>query len=418
MVNNLSRLTCYCTLIGVFLVASFSNGRAQSSYPDTGIYNVALILPFEIASTQNRLDEFLGAHDVYTANRIHLSEEAQASLDFYEGLIIALQQDTVGPHIKLSVYDCWSSDSVTKAILAKPELKKMDIVIGAMSTANSKLVADFCRMNRIINIQPFSPSKSLTTNNPYHIKLAPTIDSHIDNMFLSIVDSFPGANVIIYTPNIDKDVSAAERFDSLFRAYNLTAEKKFTWVLLNTKDMKVNGIKTTAADQLKPGVKNIWIITSFEESFVNGNMRVLYGDRVKYNIVAYGMPTWLNGDVLRLDYINDFETRLTDPFFVDSFKVSTRTFMELYNNNFNHMPEKNAYMGYDVTGFMLNAIKDNGRDILSNIATTRFRGTAYTFDIAKNLNKPANSALPTINFFENRYVNVFRISDYQLRRVF
>ena len=67
---------------------------------------------------------------------------------------------------------------------------------------------------------------------------------------------------------------------------------------------------------------------------------------------------------------------------------------------------------------MLNAIKDNGRDILSNIATTRFRGTAYTFDIAKNLNKPANGPVPTINFFENRYVNVFRISDYQLRRVF
>lgn len=182
--------------------------------------------------------------------------------------------------------------------------------------------------------------------------------------------------------------------------------------------MKVNGVKTTASEQLKPGVKNVWIITSFEESFVNGNMRILFNDRIKYNIVAYGMPTWLNGDVMRLDYVNDFQTRLTDPFYVDSFKASTRTFMDLYNTNYSHLPEKNAYMGYDVTGFLLEALQENGRNFLSGIATTRYRGAAYVFDIAKSYNRQSLTSEPVINYFENRYVNVFRVSDYQLRRVF
>ena len=60
----------------------------------------------------------------------------------------------------------------------------------------------------------------------YYLKIAPTIDAHTDAMFNSIVDSFPGANVIIYTPEAEKSLSVAQRFDSLFLDYNKTAEQK------------------------------------------------------------------------------------------------------------------------------------------------------------------------------------------------
>ena len=67
-------------------------------------------------------------------------------------------------------------------------------------------------------------------------------------MFNSIVDSFPGSNIIIYTPNSEKSISIAAQFDSLFKDYNQTATRKFTVSLLNTKDMMLNGKKTTAKE--------------------------------------------------------------------------------------------------------------------------------------------------------------------------
>ena len=75
--------------------------------------------------------------------------------------------------------------------------------------------------------------------------------------------------------------------------FSQNALQKFTVALLNTKTMLVNGKKTTAAEQLKADKPNIFIITSFEESFVNGNLRVL-NEKLKHDstVVVYGMPTW------------------------------------------------------------------------------------------------------------------------------
>ncbi len=390
------------------------------------IYRIGLVLPFQTYTTANRIEEFRTAHDVVSAHKIKINEDAIASLDFYEGFMQSLESRNDSLQIEVYAYDCWNSDSVTKAILKKHELKTMDVIIGGMNTATAKTVADFCKQNKIINLQPFSPSKSLTSDNPYHIKLAPTIDSHVDNMYLSIVDSFPGANIIIYTSNQTQDKSVAARFDSLFKDYNKTATTtRFTTVLLNTSTMMVNGKKTTASEQLKAGKKNVWIITSFEESFVNGNFRVLYSLRDKYDIVAYGMPTWLNGDILRLDYVNDYQTRISDPFYVDTLQAQTRDFIAAYAGLYNHNPSREAYLGYDVANFLMDAVTQNGKDFVAGIATQRYRGTGYTFDIAKNYNRNA-STLPAalsetvapVNFYENRHVNIYRVIDYQLRRVF
>ena len=267
-----------CVLCFVFCVC-----YAQSD----SIYRIGLILPFQTESTMEKLDAYSSAHDFFTASRINLNEDAATSLDFYEGALQSLDELNDGLKIELSVYDNWNSDSITKEILKKDELKKLDVIIGSVSSTSAKLVADYCKLNRIINIQPFTPSKSLTSENPYHIKLAPTIDAHTSAMFNSIVDSFPGSNIIIYTPNSEKSTSIAAQFDSLFKDYNQTASRKFTVALLNTKDMMLNGKKATAKEQLKKDRANILILTSFEESFVNGNLRVLHDARDEYWMVVY-----------------------------------------------------------------------------------------------------------------------------------
>jgi ABC-type branched-subunit amino acid transport system substrate-binding protein len=376
------------------------------------VYRIALILPLQTESTTEKLEAYSNAHDYFTASRISLQEDARLALDFYEGAVQALNESQDTFKVELHVYDNWNSDSITEEILKKWELKKMDIVIGSVSTSSAKLVADFCRQNKIINIQPFSPSKSLTSDNPYHLKLAPTIEAHADAMFNSIVDSFPGSNIIIYTPNVEKSTSVAAHFDSLFRDYNKTADRRFSLSLINTKDMMVNGIKTTAKEQLKAGKANILIITSFDESFVNGNLRVLFDEKDKEQVIVYGMPTWLSGEIIRLDYINGFSTRLSDPFFADSSRTETQDFIQHFKSMFSTEPSKYSYLGYDVLNFTLSSLKDYGKDFMSYISTQRYMGGAYTFDIVKAMK---NSS--TINYLENRNVHVFKVEDYQLKKV-
>ena len=263
-----------------------------------------------------------------------------------------------------------------------------------------------------MNIQPFTPSKSLTSENPYHLKIAPTIDAHVDNLYQSILDSFPDANIIIYTPKNEKGMALAQRFDSLFINYNSMAETKYALAMLNTTDMVANGKKTTLDDLINPSKTNILIITSYDEPFVQSTLRSVFEKNSKANLVVYGLPTWLGGDILRLDYINNLHTRISDAFFADTSKPKTRNFIENFTNRYHAEPSKYAYLGYDVFSFLLKSVKTYGKDFVPQLATQRYTGTAYIFDINASM-KDAN----TINYYENNHVNVLKVEDYKLKRV-
>lgn len=403
------RLKAISIVLSWFLVLGslFCNAQTDS------VYRIGLILPFQTAATHEKLEAFANAHDFFTASRVNIDADAITAIDFYQGVLQALSENKDSFKIELNVYDNWNNDSITTELLKKPELKKNNILIGSATTSSAKLVADFCKQNKIVNVQPFTPSKSLTTANPYHIKIAPTIDVHADVMYHSIVDSFPGANIIIYTTDAERHLSIAKRFDSLLRNYNTTATQKFTVSLLNTKDMLVAGKKTTAAELLSPNKQNILILTSFDESFVNGNLRILHEKLAKDStIIVYGLPTWLNGDVLRLDYVNDFHTRISDYYNEQQAIIKQDPFIKLYTDKFGIAPGRFAYLGYDITNFLLYNLSNYGTQFTDFLATQHYTGSAYKFDIAKNMKDKT-----TLNYYENVSVNVFMVDNYLLKRV-
>ncbi len=398
-------------LLCSFLLVNCSKGRAQT---DSAIFRIGLILPFQTASTTEKLETYAAAQDVYSAQKINLNEDAVIALDFYQGLVQALKLSQDSITIKLSVYDNWNSDSVTKEILKRPELKKMDLIIGSVSTSTAKLVADFCNQQKIANVQPFTPSKSLTADNPYHLRLAPTIDSHVDGLFLSVVDSFPGSHVIIYSNNEQRHLGVVRRLDSLFRSYNKTAVNKFTVSILNTKTIPVNDQKVSVADEIKKGVQNVVVISSFDESFVNGSLRVLHeklaGDST---IVVYGMPTWLNSDILRLDYVNDFHAHISDACNRDSVAEGSSAFKVSYTENYGIEPGRFAYLGFDVMNFLYYNLSNYGKGFLEFLPTQHYSGAVYNFDIRKNMTDTG-----TLNYYENRSINVFQVDNYRLKKVY
>jgi len=330
--------------------------------------NVALILPFQTGYTSSKIGTYLSTSDIMSANKIRLPEDPQNSLNFYQGVLLALNEAN-NSNIKLFVYDNQNSDSLTRVLLQKPELKGMNAIIGPMSNSTAKVVAEFCKSNKILNLQPFSPSKSIVENNPYFVQLAPTIEVHTEQLFKAMIDSFQGGNIIIYSPPSDRSIAIARYLDTLIVDYNKTSPIKFTKAFINTKDMTLEGKKTTAGEQLRAGKKNIWFIPSFDEAFLNGNFRILHSSRKNYNISVFGMPTWLNGDILRLDYVNDFQTHISDPYYIDSSDVNTINFLNKFSTTQHHPADRFAVMGYDVFNYLTKNWMEYGTDFTNATET-------------------------------------------------
>lgn len=372
--------------------------------------NVALILPFQTGYTNAKINTYLNTNDIVSANKIRLPEDAQNSLNFYQGLLLALNE-TNKKSTKLFVYDNQNSDSLTTVLLQKPELKGMDAIIGPMSGSAARIVAEFCKTNKILNLQPFSPSKTLSENNPYLIQLAPTIEVHTEQLFKAMVDSFQGAHIIIYSPSSERSLSIAQYMDTLIKIYNQTATKKFTSVLINTKTMLVDGKKTSASEQLKSTRKNILFIPSFDEAFLNGNFRLLHSQSKNHSITVFGMPTWLNGDILRLDYINDFQTHISDPYYIDSNSTITTTFSHQFETNYHHPANRFSALGYDVFHFLDKNWQEYGADLANATEGVTYHGVGYNFTLVKKL------LGGNVNYFGNNQSFVFKVVDYRLTKV-
>jgi ABC-type branched-subunit amino acid transport system substrate-binding protein len=385
--------------------------QATAVFVPPAEYNIGLFLSFKSERTYDDLNLLSQSKDAITAQRVRLDDEARISLNYYLGTLEALSAFNGKFKVNLKVYDTESNDSIVSALLKQDDVKKLDVIIGPVNVNNARLVADFCKQKQILNIQPFSPSKSLTSFNPYHVKLIPTIDAHVEAMAQSICDSFTGGNVIIYSPKNEMLSPLSAKLDSLLELHNKTAENKITVSLYNSTEQSVNGVKKPWADLLKQNMPNVFVVMSFDENFAQGTMRALMDKREKYGLVVYGMPTWLNGEVMRLDYLNEFSVRITDIFYVDKDRPETLEFINNFKSNYHNEPPENAFLGYDVTNMVLSSLQDYGKDFPEKIITQRFSGTGFKFDVVRSTKGTE------LNYYENRHVNIFKVEEYKLVKV-
>ena len=119
-----------------------------SGRPVGGTVNAALLLPFRAGSGT--------------------SEEQSRMVEYYEGFLMAVDSlKRQGVSVNLYTYDTQGSAATVATILAKPEIKQMNILFGPVHAACIAPVAEFARKHEIRLVVPFAPQVPQVFNNPY-----------------------------------------------------------------------------------------------------------------------------------------------------------------------------------------------------------------------------------------------------------
>lgn len=392
-----------------------SNEKVIEEKERTGVLNVSILLPFSATSTLETVKAAVASKDNLHSLKL-VSNEAKTALDFYDGVLMALKKVEAegGNSLKLKVnfFDTWASDSVVDELLKEKDIVNADVIIGPATHEGAKKVAEFCKQNKIVNVQPFSPSKSITSDNPYHVKIAPTIDAHIDNIMRSLADSFNSESIIIYTTNASSDLSAAKRLDSLLKNFDGPGKTHFKSTLVNISSLGTNGNKKTPADFLIPSQRNVAVACIFGEANAQTIIRQLFAS--KPDVVIYGMPTWLNSEVLRLDYLNKLNARFTEQFFEDTASsTKAKDFIAIYKEQHYSVPAKYAYLGYDVVNWLYKAAAEDERFPM-NLAGSFYAGAGYKFQFRMAEKAQESNKKRGIDYFENTFLHLLRIENYAL----
>lgn len=89
-------------------------------------------------------------------------------VEYYEGLLLAIDSlKQEGANIDLYVYDAPDASASLDNLLSKPELSRMDLIIGPRHNNHIKQVADFAKKHNIRLVIPFTSKDSEVFSNPY-----------------------------------------------------------------------------------------------------------------------------------------------------------------------------------------------------------------------------------------------------------
>ena len=181
-------------------------------------------------------------------------QEDKRMVEYYEGFLMAVDSlKRTGTSLDLYVYDSGKDVSTLNTILAKNEMKKMDVIFGPMHQNQIKPLSDFAEKNNIRLVIPFSQKGEEVFNNPAVYQINTPQSYLYSEVYEHFTRQFPNAHVIFIEPAI-ADKEKAEFISGLKQ------ELKSKGVSMQT--VNESATKETLKAALRNDKENIFIPTS------------------------------------------------------------------------------------------------------------------------------------------------------------
>ncbi len=335
--------------------------------------NIALLLPYMLEENErynlpDTVDE-TGDDNQEDTDEYKIYPRSVNFLQFYEGALIALHKlQTSGVKINFYTYDTEADSNVVKQLIKKRLLDSMDIIIGPVYSYNFEIVGRFAQQRKIDIISPLSNNKDLIKDNPYAFQVNPSFDFEI-NQACSYITQFINQNIVmIYSDHI-ADYDIKKQFsDELKNYFSYEYAKNDTDIMF--KEVRCfDTTKMSIRHALVKETKNLIIIPSERESFVNRVLNKLHPYTKDYEIHLFGLPVWPRFGSIDMEYFYDLELSYYTPFFIDFEDQKVKEYIRSYRKYFYtdiHRISSEGYnfsmMGYDITNYFLKAFLKHGKN--------------------------------------------------------
>ncbi|MDD5570534.1 MAG: ABC transporter substrate-binding protein [Bacteroidales bacterium] len=382
------------------------------------IYEVALMVPFYL-----QYAEEIKINDNPEEN-IASNYKSFLFIGFYEGALIAIDSlKKTGINVKLHVYEVNDDTVQTLSILKKPELQKMDLIIGPLFESPFKVVAGFAKKHGIKIVSPITSENKVLENNPYVFKATPSIMIQLELYATYIAKNFHGTNfVIVYNDNNENEKIMLQKVKSVFKN---TPDSLGKYIVAAEIPYNKSGLSGLDEIFIKDA-QNVLLILSNNQIFVSNLLTTLcsryeiekpnkkedeppeFTSRIEdFQIKVLGLAGWRHFDNMEITYLVKLYLQMYSTTFVDYEQENVKDFVRKYRDRFKTEPDKYAFVGFDICFYFLKALKDFGvnfQDNLSNIKTEPLQNN-YIYRKTEN------------NGFENRYINIFKYEDYKQIKV-
>lgn len=291
------------------------------------------------------------------------TERAKKMVEFYQGFLMAA--DSVkkeGMNLHIYAYNSGNTEAELMDVLMKPEISKLNIIFGPVDEQQLPAAVNFCKINNIKLVLPFTNSQTLTKN-PHVYMASPDYTVGTEEAAALVSKAYNNRNFIILKSNSEnsKGKLFTERLKDMLgkqgnsaRILNIDGDE-FTY------ETTINQFKDNMIVPDNPGIKTLNILISKLDKFRQ--------EHPNYNISLLGFPEWQTYTNTLLNSFFNFDTYIYSSYFYNALAPNTKVFEQTFTRNFN-MPmavnyPRYAMMGFDLGYYFMHDIKNDGVVTLS-----------------------------------------------------
>lgn len=328
--------------------------------------------------------------------------EDRRMVEYYEGVLMAIDSlKRSGTSIDLYVYNCKDESSSLNAILAKNEMKNMDVIFGPQQQQHIKTLADFAKKNSTRLVIPFSSKEEEVFDNPYVYQINTPQSYLYSEVYEHFTRQFTNANVIfIETTKVDRN--------------------KAEFIAGLKQELKRKGIPTRSIDEnanteimktaLKSGKSNIFIPTTGSNVpliKILPQLKLLVREKPDENIHLFGYPEWQTYTKDFLETFFELDTYFYSSFYTNNLLPSavsfTQSYQKWYSKELSISYPQYSMLGFDTSYFFLKGLSKYGSELEKNLHRMNLTPiqTGFKFQRVNNWGGFINKKVFFVHFTKN-----------------
>ena len=323
-------------------------------------------------------------------------------VEYYEGFLMAVDSlKRTGTSIDLYVYDCNKESSSLNSILAKSEMKNMNVIFGPAQQQHIKPLAAFAKKNDIRLVIPFSSKEGEVFNNPFIYQINTPQSYLYSEVYEHFTRQFPNANVILLE-------SAVVDKDKVEFIKGLKQELGSKGIPVNT--LKENAPVETLKAALHNDKENFFIPTSGNDLTllrIIPQLTLLVRDNPEARIHLFGYPEWQTYTKDHLESFFELDTYFYSSFYTNNLLPAAINFTQAYRKWYSKEMEerypKYGMLGFDTGYFFLKGLSKYGSELEKNLPQMDLTPiqTGFKFQRVNNWGGFVNKKVFFVHFTKN-----------------
>lgn len=327
-------------------------------------FKISIMLPFTIPADSLKRSENLKAFDnaggnldpslidVQQFTKPKLSRNSLASIEFYNGLMLALDSfSKLGMPLDIKVFDTRNEKNQVSTFIDSIKADKPDLIIGPLFKSNVEFVADELMEEDIMVLSPLSRTVS-PESRPNLIQCVPGEDATASKIADIINAEFHSSNIIFAHTGTSKESRSILNIKGRLLARDdasFMGDVTFTEEMLKRNEL---------AEVVSSDKRNVFVVVSEDKVFLSDLINKL---RQLRDTSIYILASHKVKDIatLETEYLDKLKLTMTDPNFINYQDSVTLNFIQDYRDQYETEPSTYSFQGYDIGMLFLKMLWEN-----------------------------------------------------------